>query len=65
MKPQFLVHNGDSVVVAVVEIKRGEKLTGSYLEYGASTLVIQKTIYRKVAVKDFVRQVDFCRSTKT
>lgn len=56
MKPQFLVHkDGDSVGVAVVEIKSGEKLHGACLENGAEYTVNVKDnipLGHKVALKD-------------
>jgi (2R)-sulfolactate sulfo-lyase subunit alpha len=46
MKPQFLFHdNKDNVGVAVVEVKVGEKITGSCLEGGKQlTLEAKETI---------------------
>jgi len=55
MKPHFLVHDPkDSVGVAVVEIKSGDKLTGSCLENGAKFSVEAKEaipLGHKVALK--------------
>lgn len=56
MKPQFLVHEEkDSVGVAAMEIKAGEKITGSYLEGGKQITLQSKDavpLGHKVALKD-------------
>ncbi len=56
MKPQFLVHDEhDSVGVAVVDIKAGEKIAGSCLETGKVISLESKDpvpLGHKVALKD-------------
>ena len=57
MKPQFLVHNeGDSVGVAVTDIKSGKKLSGACLENGTQFNVASKDeipLGHKIALKAF------------
>ncbi|MHB8581171.1 MAG: UxaA family hydrolase [Ignavibacteriaceae bacterium] len=57
MKPQFLVHDKkDNVGVAVVDIKSGEKLTGSCLEDGSKVTIEAKDsipLGHKVALTSF------------
>ncbi len=57
MKPQFLVHDKkDDVGVAVVDIKSGEKLTGSCLEDGSNVTIEAKDtipLGHKIALKAF------------
>lgn len=57
MKPQFLVHDKkDNVGVAVVDIKSGEKLTGSCLEDGTEVTIEAKDpipLGHKVALASF------------
>jgi (2R)-sulfolactate sulfo-lyase subunit alpha len=56
MKPHFLFHNAnDSVGVAVVDIKAGEKLTGACLENGSKLsvdAVDDVPLGHKVSLKD-------------
>lgn len=56
MKPQFLVHEEqDSVGVAVVEIKAGEKISGAFIEGGKQLTLQSKDavpLGHKVALKD-------------
>ena len=57
MKPQFLVHDKtDDVGVAVVDIKAGEKASGSCLEDGSKLTIEAKDavpLGHKIALKTF------------
>ena len=56
MKPQFLVHNaGDNLGVAVVDIQRGDQLTGACLENSEQFKIEAKDgipLGHKVALKE-------------
>ncbi len=62
MKPQFLVHDKhDNVGVAVAEIRKGEKITGSCLENGTQMSLEAKDaipLGHKVALKELKKGED-------
>ncbi len=65
MKPHFLVHDKkDNVGVAVVDIQKGEKLSGACLEDGSKLNAEAKDpipLGHKVALKDFEKGEDIIK----